>query len=184
MGRYVLLLLLLAAATLSGCGLANDEVQSGAQAGMRLPDTEFTRLDGAKIKLSALRGKPVVINFWATWCGPCLEEIPLLQAAYANTQGQRFELIAITEESQATVSAFATANALQLPIALDPNGHAMQRYHVQGIPTTFFLDSAGLVVVRHTGTLTPAMFEAFLAQISPAEPSISATPNDNLVRQH
>jgi thiol-disulfide isomerase/thioredoxin len=201
MGRYLLLLLVIAAMILSGCGLAGNGVQSGSQEGMRLPDAEFTRLDGSTLKLSELRGKPAVINFWATWCGPCLEEMPLLQAVYASSQGQHFELLAVTEEGQAEVHAFLTANALQLPVALDPNGQANQDYHIQGIPTTFFLDSTGVVVVRHIGTLTPESLQLFLWQITgepsgptsttdrpiptrpPQIPAPPPTPHNDIVRQ-
>ncbi|NTV61964.1 MAG: TlpA family protein disulfide reductase [Oscillochloris sp.] len=201
MGQHRLLLLLLGATLLAACGLpGGDSVQSGVQEGMRLPDAEFTRLDGTKFKVSDLRGMPAVINFWATWCGPCTEEIPVLQAAYRTDQGSSFQLIAISEETKHEVDAFMQGNALDLPVAIDPGGHANQRYHIQGIPTTFFLDSNGVIVIRHTGSLTPHTFQTFLAAITDSDnpqptitpaptpaptriPIAPPTPNNNLIGQ-
>ncbi|NTW00809.1 MAG: TlpA family protein disulfide reductase [Oscillochloris sp.] len=136
---------------------------------MRLPDFEFTRLEGGKVKVSDLRGNPAVINFWATWCGPCKEEIPLLQEAYSSNSHASFQLIAVTEESKGEVSSFIETNGMSLPVVLDPGGQASQRYHIQGIPTTFFLDSTGVVIIRHMGTLTSGSLQVFLEQIMAKE---------------
>ncbi|MBX0326844.1 TlpA family protein disulfide reductase [Oscillochloris sp. ZM17-4] len=164
MGRHLMLALIIGAAMLSGCGGGGggDSVQSGVQEGMRLPDAEFTRLEGGKVKVSDLRGRPAVINFWATWCGPCKEEIPLLQQAYGADEGAGFQLIAVTEESRGEVSTFVEGSAMSLPVVLDPGGRAGQRYRIQGIPTTFFLNSEGVIVIRHTGSLTPGTLQVFL----------------------
>jgi thiol-disulfide isomerase/thioredoxin len=161
-----MLVLLLSAAMLSGCGFGGgDGARSGVQEGMRLPDAEFIRLEGGTIKVSDLRGKPAVINFWATWCGPCKEELPLLQQAYGSDKGAGFQLIAVTDEGKGEVSAFVEGSDMRLPVVLDPGGQAGNRYHVQGIPTTFFLNSAGMIVIRHTGSLTPGTLQVFLEQI-------------------
>lgn len=187
MRRYLVLMLVLGVAALSGCGIGGggDGVKSGVQEGMRLPDAEFTRLEGGTVKVSDLRGKPAVINFWATWCGPCKEEIPLLQQAYADGQGQSFALIAVTEETERDVGNFVETNNMRLPVVLDPGGRAGQRYQIQGIPTTFFLDSQGVIVIRHIGALTPGTLQVFLEQIAgderaptgaPAQPAPTGAP--------
>jgi thiol-disulfide isomerase/thioredoxin len=178
MRRYlmIVLALVLGAAIVSGCGLAGDGTQSGAQEGQRLPDAEFTRLDGSKVRVSDLRGKPAVINFWATWCGPCKEEIPLLQKAYGADGGAGFQLIAVTDEARGAVSSWVEDNSMRLPVALDPGGQASQRYRIQGIPTTFFLNSEGMVVIRHIGALTPGTLKVFLEQIAGESPSPTRAP--------
>jgi thiol-disulfide isomerase/thioredoxin len=165
MGRYLVLVLALGAAMLAGCGPAGDGVRGGVQEGMRLPDAEFTRLEGGTVKVSDLRGRPAVINFWATWCGPCKDELPLLQQAYSSDKGAGFQMIAVTEESKAEVSTFVEDSDMRLPVVLDPGGQASNRYHIQGIPTTFFLNSEGVIIIRHTGSLTPGTLQVFLEQI-------------------
>jgi peroxiredoxin len=172
------LALALIAAMLSGCGQIGDGVRSGTQEGMRLPDAQFARLDGSTVKVSDLRGRPAVINFWATWCGPCKEELPLLQQAYGTGQGTGFQMIAITDESKGDVSTWVESNNMRLPVALDPGGQASGRYHIQGIPTTFFLNSDGVIIIRHTGALTPGTLQVFLEQImgKDAQPTDAPAP--------
>jgi hypothetical protein len=74
-------------------------------------------------------------------------------------------MIAVTEESKGEVSTFVEDSNMRLPVVLDPGGQASGRYHIQGIPTTFFLDSEGVIVIRHTGSLTPGTLQVFLEQI-------------------
>ncbi|MEI7772323.1 MAG: TlpA disulfide reductase family protein [Chloroflexales bacterium] len=177
MGRHLVIVLLLSAAMLSGCGFGGgDGVRSGAQEGMRLPDAEFIRLEGGTVKVSDLRGRPAVINFWATWCGPCKEELPLLQQAYGSAEGAGFQLIAVTDEGKGDVSTFVESSNVRMPVVLDPGGQAGSRYRIQGIPTTFFLDSTGVIVIRHTGSLTPGTLQVFLEQITGKGVTPTATP--------
>jgi thiol-disulfide isomerase/thioredoxin len=185
MRLHLMLVLVLGAAMLYGCGPAGDGAQTGAQEGQRLPDAEFTRLEGGNVKVSDLRGKPAVINFWATWCGPCKEEIPLLQQAYGDGGDGGFQIIAVTDEAKGAVSTWVEDNSMRLPVVLDPGGRASQRYRIQGIPTTFFLNSDGVVVIRHIGALTPGTLQVFLEQItgdgpaptgSPAQPAPTGAP--------
>jgi len=173
-----MLALVIGAALLAGCGTSGgDGVKSGVQEGMRLPDAEFTRLEGDKMKVSDLRGMPTVINFWATWCGPCKEEIPLLQDAYGADKGTGFQIIAVTDENKGDVSAFVEDSSMSLPIVLDPGGLVGQRYRVQGIPTTFFLNSEGVIVIRHTGALTPGTLQVFLEQIMGGDAAPGGVPD-------
>lgn len=168
MRRLTLLSLLLIVA-LVGCGPAAntgaDGVTEGIQEGMRLPDAEFTTFAGEKVRVHELQGRPVVINFWATWCGPCREEIPMLQQAYEATDRTGFHLLAVTDEVSTDVRAFMQENRMTFPVVFDRNGRAGSRYQVQGIPTTFFLNSQGIVVARHTGALDADLIAYYLAQI-------------------
>lgn len=169
MHRLTLLSLLLLIVVLAGCGPAGntgaDGIAEGVQPGMRLPDAEFTTFADEKVRVHELQGRPVVINFWATWCGPCREEIPMLQQAYEATDRTGFHLLAVTNEVSTEVRAFMQENRMTFPVLFDRNGRAGLRYQVQGIPTTFFLNSEGVVVARHTGSLDADLIDYYLAQI-------------------
>jgi thiol-disulfide isomerase/thioredoxin len=113
-----------------------------------------------------LRGNPAVINFWATWCAPCREEIPVLQAAHAEHGRRGVAFLAVTDELPTTVRPFMEQINMTLPVWYDPGGRAGQRYAIQSIPTTFFLDADGRLVARHTGALTRRQLEAYLQQLT------------------
>ncbi len=187
MRRYTGFWLLIVAVALSGCGARTDAngVQVGVEVGQALPDAEFTTFAGAKVHLHELRGQPVVLNFWATWCGPCKVEIPMLQAAYAATDRTGFQLLAVTDEGQGVVRDFIAAESMAFPVLFDVGGRAGSRYRIQAIPTTIFIAADGVIVARHTGVLTSDMIETYLAQIMPAPteaPPADPTPrpaNDN-----
>jgi peroxiredoxin len=168
MRRNVGLWLLIAALALAGCGATRTDangVPMGMQVGQALPDAEFTTFAGEKVRLHELRGRPVVLNFWATWCGPCKAEIPMLQAAYAATDRTGFHLLAVTEERESVVRDFIAAEGMVFPVLFDVGGRALARYGVQAIPTTIFIDADGVIAARHTGVLTSELIQAYLAQI-------------------
>lgn len=187
LGIWLLVAIMLLVA---GCGSAasNDGVQEGAQ----LPDAEFTTFAGETIRVADLRGQPVVINFWATWCGPCKEELPLLQQAFEDHNRTAFQLLAITDELPSEVRTFMGEHRMTFPVLFDRNGRVSKRYHIQGIPTTFFVNKDGVVIARHLGSLDATDLEAYLNQIidqpavpTPAtQPSAPPKPDDNGVGQH
>lgn len=127
------------------------------------PDFSLTRLDGSVLTLSDFRGRPVLINFWASWCPPCRQELPALQAAY-DTYGQEIGFVAVNvKEPLNTVTAYATEMGLTFPIALDPEGQVSnETYQVRGIPTTIFVDARGMVKARHVGPLDEAAIRDYL----------------------
>jgi peroxiredoxin len=172
MRRSITVLLLIAVA-LAGCGERTDAGGNpvGVQVGQALPDAELVTFAGETIRLHELRGRPVVLNFWATWCGPCKVEIPMLQAAYNATNRTGFQLLAVTDESQAVVREFIAAEQMSFPVLFDVGGRAASRYRVQAIPTTLFIDADGVIAVRHTGVLTAEMIQTYLQQIMPATPA-------------
>jgi len=130
------------------------------------PDFTLTKLDGQPVTLSNLRGKPTLINFWATWCPPCRSELPTLQAAYQK-YGDQIGFIAVdVKEDAPTVSAFVEQLGLTFPIAIDANGSVSDSaYQVLGIPTTLFIDERGVVSKRHVGPLDEATLEGYLAPL-------------------
>lgn len=116
--------------------------------GFTAPDFTLELLDGGEITLSELRGKPVVINFWTTWCGPCREEMPAIEKVYRSYKDLGLVVIGLNLTSQDTeeaVVAFVQEFGLTFPIALDRNASASYRYQLMGLPTTYFIDSQGVI---------------------------------------
>jgi len=115
-------------------------------------DFVATGLDGSKTALSSLKGKIVLLNFWATWCPPCKAEMPSIEALWKATKGKAFTILALSDgESPSDVSAFIKKNGYTYPVFVDPAGSVPQRYGVQGIPTTYVIDKKGMVIARVIG---------------------------------
>jgi cytochrome c biogenesis protein CcmG, thiol:disulfide interchange protein DsbE len=115
--------------------------------GYPAPDFTQTTLAGETISLAGLRGTPVVLNFWATWCDPCRREMPALQATAEQFDGQVLILGIDQGEAAPTVAAFIEEYGLTYPILLDEAFTVGDLYNVRGMPTTFFIDGDG--IIRH-----------------------------------
>ncbi len=113
--------------------------------GYPAPDFTLATLDGGEFSLAAQRGTPLVVNFWATWCGPCEREIPTLQAA-AERYGDRVQIVGVDQgEPPAEVQLFVEQYGMTFPIPLDAGGAVVHAFNVQGLPTTFFIDGEGVI---------------------------------------
>src|SRR5215469_1448487 len=111
---------------------------------------------GQHITLSQYRGKPLIVNFWASWCEPCQKETPLLASWYARQHGH-VVLVGLDEnDTAASALAFARAKGVSYPIGVDPNLGAANAYGVTGLPQTFFLDAQHRIVHHTLGAVTPA----------------------------
>ena len=142
--KALLLIILSGVLLVSGCSAGSGS--AGAQVGQPAPDCKLQNLDGQSISLSDLRGKPVLLNFWATGCPPCRAEMPHLQEIYEERAGRGLEVLAISiGESASTVKEFLQSQDLSLPVLLDTEGNTARRYNIGGIPTTFFIDSDGII---------------------------------------
>lgn len=131
------------------------------------PDFVLTTLDGKSVHLSALRGQPLILNFWATWCPPCRGELPQLQAASERYAGQ-VRVIGVDQiEPAGIVSATVRELGLTYPIPLDGAGMASQKYGVRSLPTTFFIDRQGIIREIQIGGLTGATLADMLRSIYP-----------------
>jgi thiol-disulfide isomerase/thioredoxin len=111
-------------------------------------------VDGGKLKLSDLRGKVVVVNFWATWCPPCRREMPSLERLKGLMQGEPFEIVAINAgEDEDEIAEFrgTIKPALTFRFALDPKAEALKAFSVTGLPATFVIDRQGQVAYRALG---------------------------------
>ncbi len=139
-------------------------LDEGLGEGFLAPAFETTTLSGQPIALTDSRGQVTVVNFWATWCGPCRIEMPHLQAAYEELADDGLEILAIDrDEAPGQVEAFRDENGLTFPILLDP-GEAITavQYQVISMPTTFVLDRNGVIVARHLGPLTAEQLAGYL----------------------
>jgi peroxiredoxin len=119
---------------------------TGWQIGNVAPDFTLADIDGKSVSLSDYRGKPVLINFWATWCPPCVQETPFLQQIYDQQAGKGLVFLAVNiEENPAKVREFFAKNTLSLPVLFDFTGSTTSKYGVSSIPSTFFVDGSGVI---------------------------------------
>jgi peroxiredoxin len=129
---------------------AGAEIQ--AKEGALAPDFLLETLEGDDLRMSSFRGRPVVVNFWATWCTSCREEIPQLAAAYDRFSDDALVIIGVDlQESVAAVRRFADEFGMQFPVVIDKDGRVADRYRLLGVPTTYFIDRDGLVRSVFTG---------------------------------
>jgi len=116
------------------------------QVGNPAPDFELQDLDGQATSLSELWGSPVMLNFWATWCGPCRYEMPYLQEIYDEWSEKELVVLAIdVSESASTVERFLQAEGYSFPVLLDTRGVVGKKYNIRAIPTTYFIDKDGII---------------------------------------
>lgn len=121
--------------------------------GSRAPDFSLPRLEGgSEVSLASLRGQVVLVNFWATWCKPCEDEMPAMGRLYQRTKDAGFALLAVSiDEGSEEVDRFQERLALPFPILLDPEKQVAQRYQTYRFPETFLVDREGLIVERYIG---------------------------------
>jgi thiol-disulfide isomerase/thioredoxin len=135
------------------------------------PDFTLQAAGGETVRLADLRGRPLAINFWATWCEPCRAEMPALQRAADRYADQGFTVLAVNfDEAEADVLAFGEALGLTMPLLLDPGGAVQRLYRVIGYPTTYFVDDDGRLAAQHIGVLDDRLLETYLEQIGVRTP--------------
>ncbi len=145
----ILVMILTSGLLITGCSAGSEPT---ATVGKAAPDFELQNLEGQSISLSDLKGKPVLINFWATWCGPCVFEMPYLQEIHDEWSGKGLMVLAINRgESSSKVEQFLQSNNLSLPVLLDTKLDVFRRYNIRSIPTTFFIDKDGIIQVKVIG---------------------------------
>lgn len=136
--------------------------------GAPAPDFSLTSTQGKKISLSSLQGQPIVINFWATWCGPCKTEMPAIQAAYQKHRADKLQVLAVDAgEEQNDVTAFGSSLNLTFDLLLDPGNSVNDLYQVRAYPSTFFVGPDGRVAALQIGSMTDAQLAEGLAKILP-----------------
>ena len=144
-------MLLLAGAAWVVFGSARPHAPVGE--GYAAPDFRLASLDGEERTLSALRGRVVLLNFWATWCKPCEDEMPAMQRLYDTLGGKGFELLAISvDQGDDEVRAFRDRLGLHFPILRDPEKQAASVYETFRFPESWLIDADGVVVARYVGS--------------------------------
>lgn len=133
--------------------------------GSDAPDFNLPSLNGHDLSLEQLRGKPVLLNFWATWCDPCLRELPLLDATAQTHMDDLVVLGVSVGESLTAVEHFAERHPLSYPILLDHDEDVGVLYQVQGYPTSVFIDAEGVVRAIYLGEIPPEQLEKNLRLI-------------------
>ncbi|MDE2228561.1 MAG: TlpA family protein disulfide reductase [Alphaproteobacteria bacterium] len=148
------------------------------------PALRFTARDGTPKTLADFRGRPVLVNFWATWCGPCREEMPSLDRLQARL-GKRLTVLAISEDrrgADAVDPFLAKLKLAALAVYLDPENDALQAFHLRGLPTSVLIDRDGRMVWRVEGALdwtgpdAAAKLAPYLAPPPPAVQRTSTSP--------
>jgi len=180
--RTVLYVLVLALAAWTGIAAAQDAADAppefGVTEGLVGPDFTMLDLDGRPTTLSDLRGRPVLLNFWASWCPPCVAELPLLDRLAAERDDLAVVLLNVGEP-HAIVAPFLTDLDVTAPIALRdardderplpdgvvPSRAVAQVYQTYGLPTSLLLDERGVIVQRISGAISERMVPGLLARI-------------------
>jgi len=134
--------------------------------GAQAPDFALLDLEGELVRLTDLRGQPILINFWATWCGPCRLEMPIMQQRFVEFGDQGLIILAVNfDEPKAIVQAFNSEIGLTFPILLDPGADVQRSYRMRGYPASFFVDQEGIIQAHHIGLMTQDQLDANLAMI-------------------
>ena len=150
--------------------LRTDSVQAPTL-GSVAPDFALQTLDGETIRLSDLRGKGVVLNFWASWCIPCRREMPELVRVYETHRTEGLEILALNvtaQDSLPAVQAFVEELQLPFPVLLDKTGTvSTDLYQLRGLPTSVFINQEGVMVRIYVGAMTGVQLDQFVAEILP-----------------
>ena len=137
-----------------------------ARIGELAPSFALADLDGNPVSLADLRGRPVIVNFWASWCGPCVDEFPLLSAAAVAHRRDGLAVVGIVFQDRSEAARdFLARMGATWPAAMDPGNAVATRFGIVWPPDSFFIDRNGVVVGRQIGQLTASDLQRGLAQI-------------------
>jgi len=116
------------------------------------PDVALQTADGTTVHLADLKGRVVLVDFWASWCVPCKASFPAVDALYREYHARGVDVLAVNvDERRRDADAFLATRSHQMPVAFDPHGAAAEAFGVQGMPSSFLIDRAGIVRFTHMG---------------------------------
>jgi cytochrome c biogenesis protein CcmG/thiol:disulfide interchange protein DsbE len=149
----------------AGCGPAGPSTRVGVTVGDIAPPLSGTSLDGRTVSLAEFRGKPVIVNFWASWCGPCIHEFPVLKDAEVKHPG--LVILGVIYQDDATAAkTFAAQMSADWVSITDPDGTRASAYLVAAPPQSYFIDGQGIVRSRQIGEITAEDLERQYAAIA------------------
>ncbi len=147
----------------------NKSLEMGVHVGKKAPDFQLQTLAGKEINLSDMKGKKVILNFWATWCPPCKAEMPHMQEFYQVQKGNNVEILAVNlttaEKDSNNIGQFVNDYGLTFPILLDSNGEIGDTYQAFTIPTSYIIDSKGTIRKRIIGPMDKKMIAELINSI-------------------
>lgn len=176
LSKTLSLLILLVALVGGGSILYNQlaaKGAAGAGGGSNTAAPDFTVLDarGNEVSLSSFKGKPVVLNFWATWCGYCVDEMPAFESAYREYGDEAvFMMVNLTDGSSETLesaSGYIAAKGYTFPVYYDTKGSAVRAFGIRSIPVTCFIDAAGTIVSGGPGAIPEKALQEGIESILP-----------------
>lgn len=136
------------------------------QAAPELPELRLSALDNSPVSLSAYKGRPVVLNLWATWCPPCRREMPVFEQAKKDFSDVSFVLLNQGENARKVQAFLESENLSVTDVLLDSSSEAMRALKTGGLPTTFFFDGGGRLVDLHLGEITMADLKDKMSRLS------------------
>ncbi len=139
--------------TLAACAGSDASDDEAASAGPPVPDRSFETFDGDQTSLPELAGEPMVVNFWASWCPPCIAEMPEFEEVHQD-RGDEVRFVGLnTQDDVARAEELAEQTGVTYDLGLDPEGELFRDFEVVSMPSTYLVNEAGAVVERHAGVL-------------------------------
>lgn len=130
----------------------NKEASAGVEEGDKAIDFQLRNLEGKQVSLSDYHGKKIMLNFWATWCPPCKKEMPEMEKVHKENKD--IVILSVNLDPNQDVKGFMEKMNLTFPVLLDQENDINKEYKVISIPTSFFIDSEGIIKQKHTGGMT------------------------------
>lgn len=143
--------------------------QSVVEIGKPAPDFSLKNIDGKDIYLSDFAGKPVMINFWATWCPSCEKEMPEIEKFYENYKASGLVVLSVNATSQDNidkVKEWIQKDQLTFPILLDESGLVTWQYQLNGLPTSYFIDRQGIIRESQVGGVNPDYLDGYFSEMN------------------